>query len=291
MFKKYRLTKGDYILAGVIVVLAIGLLGMAVTRLLSVGGSQHLSSELLSNGSQARRPEEILAKAQTAFDAKQYGEAIAILEAGFGNIYSSIRSNPAAFEMQKRASDKIFESLAPERAADFKQLVSERYLPQIAALPVSAPSDLAEVWAREKILGDLARELVTASKLPLDAEQRATWIQMKVALAQKQPSVLAAIRRGFAAQLREKLWLNDIRAGVAGADATKLQFTGAIFAANTNIKTAQDVYSSPTRKLRFKQIEYRWHQGSDGTAYLIEPPSDREIGYWEGDSFVAVPLE
>lgn len=278
MIKGQRATRADYLLGLGVVVLAVLFLGLLISR--------HISPERNPTiVSQASRPDDALAKAQAAFDAREYGEAIAILRAGFG----SARPSPAVAALRERAYEKILEAQAPERAADFKQLVGERFLPQIAALPVSAPSDLADVWAREKILGDLARELFTASKLPLDAEQRAAWTRMKAALAQKQPSVLAAMRRGFGAQLREKLWLNDIRAGVAGSNATKLQFTGAIFAANANIKAAQDVYSSPTRKLRFKQTEYRWSQGSAGTAYLLEPPSDREIGYWDGDDFVAVP--
>lgn len=90
--------------------------------------------------------------------------------------------------------------------------------------------------------------------------------------------VMPVLRKRWVEASDRQLWENDIDARCLGKGNTVVEFTGGTFAANANIKTAQDGISDALYKLRFKQSRYKWYSGDDEyTYYKMETPADGDL--------------
>jgi cytochrome c556 len=86
------------------------------------------------------------------------------------------------------------------------------------------------------------------------------------------------MRKAYTKIAADKVWENDISVKCSGFGATKLTFTGGIFAANKNIKATQEAISDMVIKLRFKKVQYEWYKEQDDAQYYeLETPADKDL--------------
>lgn len=93
-----------------------------------------------------------------------------------------------------------------------------------------------------------------------------------------QKSEFPKMRKNYGKILKDKLWVDNIKVNVLGTSNTILQFEGAIFASNRNIKDMQDNIYDVINKLRFKKVNYKWYKYDDEYTYFdIDTKKDSDI--------------
>lgn len=102
--------------------------------------------------------------------------------------------------------------------------------------------------------------------------------QLKAKTSKIQIREFPHLRKGLAKELGKKLWEEDITVTTSSSGNSIITFTGAIFAANKNKKSAQTEISDLLRKYRFKQSRYQWiKSASEYTYYEIFDGTDGDI--------------
>lgn len=91
--------------------------------------------------------------------------------------------------------------------------------------------------------------------------------KLKKMLVSSQVSEFINIRKEYGRIAKEKLWEHDIKVTFSGSRNTIINFTGGIFAANKNKKDFNDEIYDVLKKYRFKEVRYRWYEGSDEYTY------------------------
>lgn len=101
---------------------------------------------------------------------------------------------------------------------------------------------------------------------------------LKAKVQKLQVKEFPKMRKEYARILKDKLWEEDIEVKVKRSDYTTLDFTGAIFARNKNIKEFESTLSEAFRIFRFKRVQYRWMKYADEyTYYELDTAKDNEI--------------
>lgn len=86
------------------------------------------------------------------------------------------------------------------------------------------------------------------------------------------------LRRKWAKDIGEKLWVNDIDVKVLGKDASTIELVGGSFATNRNIAAMQNELSLALKDMRFKKAIYKWISSADEyDYYTIESKKDSEL--------------
>lgn len=107
-----------------------------------------------------------------------------------------------------------------------------------------------------------------------DPEVKKLANEMKAKVIALQLKVFPLIRKKYVAFAKELLWEHDIEV-YATAHGRTINLTSSIFAANKNIKDAQDLLYQNMKLFRFSQAQYRWYKEDDEfTYYNINPPAD-----------------
>jgi|WetSurMetagenome_2_1015567.scaffolds.fasta_scaffold08895_4 hypothetical protein len=75
--------------------------------------------------------------------------------------------------------------------------------------------------------------------------------------------ILPRYRKIFTKNLARSLWSRDIYVSCSGAKSTILNFTGYIFASNSNIQDFQNMIQADASNFGFKKATYRWYKGED----------------------------
>jgi multidrug efflux pump subunit AcrA (membrane-fusion protein) len=116
--------------------------------------------------------------------------------------------------------------------------------------------------------------------------------EFRDALVAAQVRSFPSIRKGYGKVFAEKLWENDLTARTFGEGYRTVEFTGALLAANRNIKTAMATAYPILRALRMKQARFKWTKAADEyTYYTVQPTySDKAILVWDGMLVREVPL-
>lgn len=94
----------------------------------------------------------------------------------------------------------------------------------------------------------------------------------------KQVKVFPQLRKAYAAFGKETMWESDIKVTSPGPSYATIEFTGAAFAANRNIKQAQEKLSEMLHLLRFKRVNYKWYAYDDEyTYYTLDTKKDGDL--------------
>lgn len=102
--------------------------------------------------------------------------------------------------------------------------------------------------------------------------------ELKTKVVNLQVKEFPIIRQRYGKIIASKMWEHDITIKTIGAGNTILDFTGATFATNRNIKEFQTTLNEVLTMLRFKQTRYRWYKGADEyTYYDLNTPSDKDL--------------
>jgi len=100
------------------------------------------------------------------------------------------------------------------------------------------------------------------------------------------------IRDKYGPVVRKKLWDLNMSARTIGNKYTIIEYVGAVFANNINIKEFQGMVRETLTNLRFKQSRYKWYKEDDEyTYYTINSPSDSQFGFWENQRFIEVDVK
>lgn len=108
--------------------------------------------------------------------------------------------------------------------------------------------------------------------------------KLKDKMIAHQSKIFPKLRDDFGPVTRNILWEHDLSARTFGAGFRTIEFTGAAFAANRNIKEMQVEMYSGLSRLRFKQSRYKWFKEADEyTFYNIKSPDDTKLVRWIDD--------
>lgn len=102
--------------------------------------------------------------------------------------------------------------------------------------------------------------------------------ELRTKVVNLQAKEFPILRQRYGKIIANKMWEHDITIKTTGAGNTILDFTGAIFATNKNIKEFQTTLNEVLTMFRFKQTRYRWYKGAEEYTYFdLNVPSDKEL--------------
>lgn len=102
--------------------------------------------------------------------------------------------------------------------------------------------------------------------------------ELKTKVTNLQSKEFPILRKRYGKIIANKMWEHDIDIKTIGTSNTIIDFTGATFATNKNIKEFQTTLNEALTMFRFKQTRYRWYKGADEyTYYDLDVPSDKEL--------------
>lgn len=173
---------------------------------------------------------------------------------------------------------------APQSAASaYAERVETYWLPEVAALPDTAPANDDAIGKILTQIDGLVLNIADGDKLNLDPGQKASRQKLIRALSLKQAKLLPELRKRYAQALDAGLFRDDIRVAARG---TTLTLTGGVFARNANVQDMQTALEPVLARLRFRRIDYRWSPYlSDGLFYDLKPPADSVVARWDGSQF------
>jgi hypothetical protein len=86
------------------------------------------------------------------------------------------------------------------------------------------------------------------------------------------------MRKEYGNLVAKTLWEHDIDVKVYGQSYGTIEFVGALFAANKNIKDTHATLFEMLKLLRFDRANYKWYEyDSNYSYYTIESNADNEI--------------
>lgn len=220
-------------------------------------------------------PEELIASASALLDEGQHEEALELL----ARLPRDVRSSSEVVELQGSARRReATEQFIGQMEGQYLEPLEEAHAP-------GDDEDIAVIWNTTALFENMARDLEAASNRDMDERGREALARYRSELSARQAQLFPQLRRAWVAKIRHGFWLQDIEVEVSGAQAGTVTWTGALFAANANIDTAQRGFRTNLQRLRISRSQYRWYEYGERTYYDMEPPSDGAIGYWDNGRF------
>lgn len=137
-------------------------------------------------------------------------------------------------------------------------------------------SDLAAIGVEATSFSGMAK-IIDKTKNNEDKEIQDLGNKLKLKLIQVQIKQFPLLRKTYGKLLKNELWENDIDVEVLGSDFGTLDFTGASFAINKNIKETHAAMQDVLRLLRFDRVNYRWSKYTEYTYFDLNSPRDSEV--------------
>lgn len=120
--------------------------------------------------------------------------------------------------------------------------------------------------------------LTMEAKNSSDANIKKLGKDLEAKLVQLQIREFPKMRADYGKLVGSTLWEHDVDVKLFGSGNSTIEFSGAVFAANKNIKDAQTAIQDMLKKLRFDKANYKWFNGADEyNYYTIESKKDNEI--------------
>lgn len=185
---------------------------------------------------------------------------------------------PGPDQPEAETPDRAEEQGYPDPAAVYVERVQTYWLPQVEALPDTAPTGGEAYGALLTQLEALRSYVADGKQLRLTPAQQAIHSEFSSALSAKQRKLFPSFRRSYTNLLGAQLFRRDILVSVAGPRADILRFTGPIFVRNANIEDMQAELASALAQTRFRRVEYRWSRyAPDSIYYDLDPPADADV--------------
>ena len=166
---------------------------------------------------------------------------------------------------------KAFENFLTQAEADFKSTPA-------------AQSDLERVRKTAVMFGILADHLNNArlNKATLSAGDIKYLKSVESRLSKFQTKTLPGLRQAYAKETGKLMWEHDVEVWTSGKGNHNLEFSGGMFATNTNIKQSFETISDLAQQLRYKQVRFRWYrQASEYTHYKLDPLPDAQLAMFK----------
>lgn len=218
--------------------------------------------------------------------SKQYGCGTLITVVLLGGFlvssftgYNSYSTKPASLAANSTASqpDKTQAEKKEDYIAKLKREVDglekykvENYLESKDSITLGVA--LFSAWAM------IAEE---GERYTLNDDEKALLTKYKSKVSSVQSKAFPRLRDAYGPAVRNALWEHDLSAKTFGAGFRTIQFVGAAFAANRNIKEFQTNISDILHQLRFKQSQYKWYkEANEYTHYDIKSHDDKKLIVW-----------
>lgn len=230
----------------------------------------------------------ILKDVRAALDKKDYSKAVEIAAPYIGLDDTELDElhGKAAGEIQRKASAdaeaakiieevKAYETFLDTAEADFKTMKPSE-------------ADLDTIRKATTTFYALAESLNKArqNKYILSQSDIAYLKGVEKRLSASQARLLPGLRLGFRKRAGELLWEHDAYVSVSGEGNRIINISAGMFAANANIKTAQEQLQEVLTRLRFKEVRYRWYREADEfTYYKLDTPPDAKLAYLQHGRF------
>ena len=134
------------------------------------------------------------------------------------------------------------------------------------------------------LFNEYAKMIEEGKRYSLDGNNRALWQNFRKRVSAVQQQSFPKLREAYGRPSGQALWEQDITAKATGNGFKTIVFVGAVFAANRNIKTANDAISSTLQQLRFGDVQYKWIEHADHFVHSkLDPISDGEFVVWSSD--------
>lgn len=233
--------------------------------------------------------QEVLARVEQLIEegtAASTTQAMVELNAAFPA--RDLNTNPQLKPVMDRAKAAYERASVTERAGAYAARLDGFWTDQLREMPATAPTTPAEIWSRENVFADIARELEEGAAFEGDPGAARSMAALRQALVAKQTQILPVLRRGYGEVVGRAVWEQDVEIIVQGNQGRTIRFIAGMFAANRNVASAQSNALPNIQKLRFGRSQYEWYRGSEYQYYSLETPSDGAVGYWENGRFVEV---
>lgn len=233
--------------------------------------------------------EEVLAQVETLISegtAASTTRAIVVLNDAFAP--TDLNTDPQLKPIMDRAKAAYELASVEERAAAYAARLAGFWTDKLGDLSAAPPTEPTEIWTRESVFADIARELEEGAEFKSNAAAARSMTNLRRALITKQTAVFPVLRRGYGTVVGRAMWEQDVEIIVQGGGSRTIRFIAGMFAANRNIASAQSTALPHIQKLRFGRSQYEWYRGSQYQYYSLETPSDATVGYWESGRFVEV---
>lgn len=190
--------------------------------------------------------------------------------------------------LSSRAQAGVERNMLADRRANMVDEIDNNQIPRLAGLTGSNTTDPQVLFARLEVLDSAARYLESLPAPGLSRQQLAARERLSSTISRRQEALLPAFRQSFAAGLHAVLWDDDISVRTSGTRHTTIEFTGAMFVTNRNVRPVQEANIERIRQLRFRRSSYYWYRGSDSVNFTHAPLADTAVGYWQDGRFKPV---
>lgn len=233
--------------------------------------------------------EEVLVQVETLISegtTASTTQALVVLNDTFAS--TDLNTDPQLKPIMDRAKAANEQATIGERAAGYAARLDGYWTDKLAELSAAPPTEPAEIWNRESVFADIARELEEGAEFKSNPAAASSMTNLRRALIAKQTAIFPVLRRGYGTVVGRAMWEQDVEIIVQGGGSRTIRFIAGMFAANRNIASAQSTALPHIQKLRFSRSQYEWYRGSRYQYYTLETPSDGTVGYWESGRFVEV---
>lgn len=125
---------------------------------------------------------------------------------------------------------------------------------------------------------NLTQEILSESKSIQIDTIKSKHNELSNYLIKIQKEIFPKIRKEYFLDIKEKMWLENIKVTSSGTGTSRLHFEGGLFASNQNKQDFQNLISSTIRDYRFKRVYYKWYEyDEDGVYYTINSKEDNEL--------------
>ena len=103
-------------------------------------------------------------------------------------------------------------------------------------------------------------------------------IELSTYLTKIQKETFPKIRKEYFLDIKERMWLENIKVTSIGTGTSRLHFEGGLFASNRNKQDFQNLIDSTIKDYRFKRVYYKWYEyDENGIYYTINSKEDGEL--------------
>lgn len=197
------------------------------------------------------------------------------------NAEASATNSPEPASTLKEPQKSAQDAQQERKAKEYHEKITAEFAEIDAFAAKDFTSNVTSILLAVEIMNAFTKSYAEGERLILSPEQKATRGSYRKKISEMQNKALPTLRDAYGPAMREALWEVDGEAKTKGTGFRTVEFINAAFAANRNIKTANDDLMPTLMKLRFTRAEYKWYRGESGfTYYNLPAPKDGDIVTW-----------
>jgi len=169
---------------------------------------------------------------------------------------------------------------SPEQAHDQYVAQLKREIASLEGHPAIPEDQLASkegITIQTALIGVWDKLYIDGADIDLSPDEKAMRAKFKRLLSAEQARRFPKLRAAQAKIFDAAMWEANVDVAAVGSAHDDLRLTGAIFAANTNVKQGFESLQETLHMLRFKRATFEWYRGSDNQYYKLDTPKDTDV--------------